>query len=294
MDDFDRARETWERDGKLLRDVSFVSLAYFMALWRVGSADDCLSILPRKQWREPLSPDDTFDGKILSHLWGHGFLVVHPYCPEDAFAHQDTTKTMRVFFQNTQWAIPVASLDDIQGQLRHVQAIDAALRGSDWPEAKDVGGQIAQHLCLDYLSSNMIAHGFTGEIGEKTGEIVRAGLERYSVGQMYNFIWRSTKDAAAFYLRAATCKKHAENVVPGSIQRMMDRAESERWDVKPFHRDREILAGMIETVVFDVVMKVGASWFETMTFPNASVKPQESENENSEQSDGDRVKSSSE
>lgn len=82
-------------------------------------------------------------------------------------------------------------------------------------------------------------------------------LQNFSVAQVYNFIWRAGRDAAAFYQRGGVTRSHAANTVIGTIQRNADRARAEEWDVKPYRRDRRAPRSMVSEVLFDTALQVG-------------------------------------
>lgn len=63
-------------------------------------------------------------------------------------------------------------------------------------------------------------------------------LNHFSIGQVYSFIWRAAKDAAAFYVRESVGKRHAANTVVGAIERSAERALVNGWDVTQYRRDR--------------------------------------------------------
>jgi len=77
-------------------------------------------------------------------------------------------------------------------------------------------------------------------MGEKTRHVVANAINDFSIGQVYSFIWRASKDAAAFYVRERVTKTHAANTVVGAIERSAERAVANGWDVKDYRRDRRV------------------------------------------------------
>ncbi len=57
---------------------------------------------------------------------------------------------------------------------------------------------------------------------------------------------------------------HAANTVPGSIQRMTEKAIAEGWDVKPFRRDFRAPQSVLSQVLFTKVLKLPDGGFSTV------------------------------
>jgi hypothetical protein len=136
------------------------------------------------------------------------------------------------------------------------------LKTEEWPagwceEAYILWKRIALEECLQYLEMVLEEHKLPFNPGEKTNLMFSHVLEKYSVAQAYNFIWRAAKDAAAFYQRGGVNKQHAANTVVGAIQRQAERALSEGWEVKAYHRDFRCPQSMISQVLFNTSLQIG-------------------------------------
>jgi len=117
--------------------------------------------------------------------------------------------------------------------------------------------------CIEYLIFTLAEHRLELNPGEKTLEMFSHLLERYSVSQIYSFIWRASKDAAAFYVRERVTKQHAANTVVGTIQRMAEKADAEGWEVKGYRRDFRLPQSLMSEVLYNAVLKIGSAGFET-------------------------------
>ena len=82
------------------------------------------------------------------------------------------------------------------------------------------------------------------------------------MAQVYNFIWRATKDAAAYYMRSSISKRQAANSVVGNISRNMERALANGWDVKPFNRNYNLPQSSLSRIIFNVVLGTDDGGFE--------------------------------
>lgn len=121
--------------------------------------------------------------------------------------------------------------------------------------------EIALQECLEYLDIVLTEHRLTYKPGEKTILILKKLLENYSVSQIYNFIWRAGKDAAAFYLRNRVSKDHAAKTVVGNIERQMDRALANNWDVKSYNRNYDYPQSAISRVLYNTILKTDDGGF---------------------------------
>lgn len=121
--------------------------------------------------------------------------------------------------------------------------------------------EIALQECLEYLDAVLTDHRLSYKPGEKTIIIIKKLLENYSVSQIYNFIWRAGKDAAAFYLRNRVSKDHAAKTVVGNIERQMDRALANNWEVKPYNRNYDYPQSAISRVLYNTILKTDDGGF---------------------------------
>lgn len=117
--------------------------------------------------------------------------------------------------------------------------------------------EIAQAECLEYLVYHLDEYNLPDDIGPKTKAVIYEGLKRFSVSQMFNFIWRAAKNAAAYYQKDRVTKQHAVNSIPGSMQRDMDRAVAEGWEVKGYSRNYKLPRSIYAGMFYDLALKMG-------------------------------------
>ncbi len=212
-----------------LEALSFSEAVYLLSLLRVGGGEDLSFILPAESFPLPHSPTTELDREILDHLYRRHLICIHPESqPESVVIEEEEFTEFSPFKVN--WNLPLSSEDPSPTQF--MENLETVIKEDEWPgdwheEAKQLYRLIALHECLQYLRVVMEEHGFELRTGEKTKLVLQSVLKDYSIAQVYNFIWRAVRDAAAFYLRESTSKAHAANIVPGSIQRMAERALSE-------------------------------------------------------------------
>jgi hypothetical protein len=205
-----------------------------LALIRVAADEKLETIQPIGE--RMLSPFRELDDELLSHLYHErGVLQIDPFSEAAAFNWEDG-KPVRYFTYKVGWQIRDGerSVDIASAQ----RALEQAFRGrwsAAWMiERDDLWRKLALAECLEYLRVSLDDHGLTKEMGEKTRHVVANALNDFSIGQVYSFIWRAAKDAAAFYVRERVTKRHAANTVVGAIERSAERAVANGWDVKDF------------------------------------------------------------
>ena len=248
------------------RQLSFTQAVYVLSVLRAGGSEDFEYVAPRNSVDVQLSPTVDLDREIFDELYTGRVLCIHPGSkPESIVIEKGEFR--RFFIFQVHWTLPLP----IGGRspARFVEELENVLKGDDWPElweenAAELHRRVALHECIQYLRLCMEDHGFAVNVGEKTLLTLRAALTRFSIAQVYNFIWGAARDAAAFYVRSATSKSHAANIVPGAIQREAERAIAEGWPVKEYRRDRRAPESTLTQVLFTTALKLPEGGFTTV------------------------------
>lgn len=243
-----------------LDNLSLENAVYLLSLVRSYGSEDFSYAKPTWTLKDSFAPSKEFEIKVLKELHRNHCIFVHPESPLDAFIFE---QPIRFYLDRVMWALPV----DERGNSKNVIAIlEEKFRTLDWNtqwenEQLELWMKIAHEECIQYLAVCMEDHGFTFNLGDKTHLVIDSLLREYSVGQVYSFIWRASKDAAAFYVREKVNKQHAANTVVGNLQRQGERAKVEGWEVKPYRRDRRCPESMISQVFFNAVLQIGEAGF---------------------------------
>lgn len=122
------------------------------------------------------------------------------------------------------------------------------------PEFIELCQEVQLQECLGFLKATLEEHQLYLSPGEKTQQVLGQCLEKFSVAQVYNFIWRAARDAAAYYMRSSISKKQAGNSVVGSISRNMEQALANDWYVKPFNRNYNLPQSSLSRIVFNTLL----------------------------------------
>jgi hypothetical protein len=241
--------------------LSLESAVYLLSFVRLLANEDFSFARSLESVKRRLSPTNNMDLEILKLLYHENLISVSPDSQIDAFQGE---RAQNFYLTKVCWHLPFGlgseNPKDFAGELEEI------LRSSEWPDdwlddQLDLWKKVALHECLQYLAVALNEHGFSFTPGEKTFMVIRNLLEDYSVAQIWNFIWRAAKDAAAFYLREAVTKLHVANTVVGAIQRYGERAKAERWDIKPYRRHFDCPQSIFSEVLFNAVLRIGDDGF---------------------------------
>ncbi len=214
-----------------------------------------------------LAPDADIAIEFVKKLYHKNVLQIHSFNTTDIFSGVKNQNEWSFLVNKTNWFYPKSvQIPDKPSSL--FQEMEQSFLHSDWPsewkkEVFPTWKQMALWECLEYLDFTLSEHQLVLKPGEKTLEMLNHLLERYSVSQIYSFIWRASKDAAAFYVREQVTKLHAANTVVGSIQRMAEKAEAEGWEVKGYRRNFHLPQSLMSEVLYNAVLKIGSAGFET-------------------------------
>jgi hypothetical protein len=244
-------------------DVSFDDAIGFLALVRLGASEDFGFIAPIATLKALFAPSETLQYETLKRLYHNHLIYVHPNSEPRAFEFEAAT-IKSFFLDRVMWALPIGKSTSNPKDL--VTGLEHIFLNMDWPDEwydqrLPFCKKVALEECLQYLKISLDEHKFQFKPGEKTNLVINNLLEDFSVAQIHNFIWRAARDAAAFYVRERVAKQHAANTVVGSIQRQGERARSEGWDVKPYHRDFRCPQSMISQVLYNTALHIGDEGF---------------------------------
>ena len=251
-----------------LEDLSLEDAVYLLSFIRF-CADEELSLakpLGSLNFHSSLSPQINNDYEILRRLYKQGIIKVNPESPTNAF----TGEMAETFYlDKVLWILPVSPNSEHPKHL--VKELEEIFRLNNFPsnwldETLLLWKKIALQECLQYLENSLTEHNLELSPGEKTILVINTLLEDFSVGQIYNIIWRAAKDAAAFSVRKSVSKQHAANTVVGYMQRYGENAKIQGWEIKPFRRHFDCPQSMISQVFFDSVLKIGEAGFNQVPY----------------------------
>ena len=123
-----------------------------------------------------------------------------------------------------------------------VEELTTVFREGPWPKQwltgwADLWDQLALADASVYLDRKLTEHRLTLNQGDGTMTALKDALASFSLGQVYNIIFRAARDSAAYYQRGGINMRQAANSTVGRITASTGRARANDWDLKPFRRD---------------------------------------------------------
>ena len=109
---------------------------------------------------------------------------------------------------------------------------------SDPKALRDLWRDYATTECMCYLFDQCELHGLCTEVesDEEIYSTLRTALTEYSVSQLWNVIWKITRDAATLSTRAYYTQARAAATIPGKLRRYLEKIE--RGEAKVSEWDR--------------------------------------------------------
>ena len=258
------------RETAKYSELTFFQKLILLTLFRMQTEEDFEYIAPLNTptHTEPLSPTLYFDIECIKELYHNNVIIVDPESPIEAFHPEKDFATVNAF--KTRW-IPNITLDNIGDSDRatldtiytviYKEMYDGIK--SEWErDIHRVLFLIAREEILQYIHilSEELNVNFTAE--NKTREVVKQLLEKFSVSEIYYFAKKSIENAHIFYSKGyAHSKKHAANTIPSKMLSLGERAVEEKWDTYKYNRDKRAPRSYLSKIFFDFFLRDEDSGF---------------------------------
>ena len=210
-----------------------------------------------------VTPGSLFTTDLIKHLRAQGIIEAAPESDHEAFDWNENDMPATFAIYKAIWQIaPVAGCDNSLVEL--LEAAFRKLDASSGIQILPLWRKIALHECLEFLKLHLSKHGLPFKPGPKTKMVIEDGLTTYSVSQIYNQIHRATKDAAAYYMEKSSTITvfQAANSVVWRIQKLIEYARVQKWDITRYRRNFDCPRSEISRVLFDAVLKIGDAGFD--------------------------------
>jgi hypothetical protein len=242
-----------------IEQLTLADATTLLALVRSRTGETLARTIPLANWADPFAPTEDMRIEWVRSLFNNGLVRIHPDSATDAFSWEDDDPA-RFYIDQVSYYI-TGSGDTAERARRTVEALTTTFRDGLWPEGwvsswPEVWRELAVAECVAYLLLCLGEHGLPFKPGDKTVAVFEDMLETFSIGQAYNFIWRAARDAAAYMVRDRVPAARAANSAIGNIQRSMERARAEGWQIKVYGRDRRLPVSAISHTFFTVVMQL--------------------------------------
>jgi ribosomal protein L32 len=243
-------------------DLSLFDAVALHALFSDPAVEDAgmttpTSIWPKERRWAPGSVRNDFERRLIRSE--PGTIRAHPDSHADAFEWKEEALTGSFYLGHVSYYLLGAG-DELSGRPPQLlNALNRVFREGPWPEAwlsqwRDLWEELALADAQAYLDMKLGEHNLEMKQGDGTRTALADALATFSLGQVFNFIYRATKDSAAYYQRGGVNKRQAANSTVGRISAAADRARANGWEVKSFGRPWNLPLSAIGEVLFSKVM----------------------------------------
>lgn len=241
--------------------IDITSKIYLLATIQALGDEQLATIEPLNEYPAcTLSPDPAYDHKVLQHLIDHNLLLIS----------LDTRLEVIELHEDDQLSIDLGACafnipfdaDQITALIDEFFDEEIAHSVKRSLEFNALCKEAHLNECIGFLKVMLEEHQLYLSPGEKSRQMLSRCLEHFSVAQVYNFIWRAAKDAAAYYMRSSISKRQAANSVVGNISRSMERALANDWEVKPFGRNYNLPQSSLSRVIFNMILGTDDGGFD--------------------------------
>jgi hypothetical protein len=239
----------------VINELSVKHAVFLSSLIRFAANEDLTQILAYDEIKtDSLSPTEDYSISIIRELYKNGLIAISPESDLSSIEIVDE-QNFRFYISRVRWALPLTKTPIQQ----FILALDNKIRSTSYvddayDDVLSLAKEISYIECISYIKFTLEEHKFEFNPGEKTELVIYNALDNFSVSQIYSFIWRAAKDAAAFYLRAAQNKKHAANTIVSSIEKQVDRALAHNWNVSSFKRNYSMPQSAVSRTFFNMLL----------------------------------------
>jgi hypothetical protein len=187
--------------------------------------------------------------------------LIHPSSPLDAFEWDG--ETLKNQFYINKVAFYLAGVGHPSSRISRLDAeLESVLPYDSWPSSWSgqlVGfwKEIAMAECESYLVFCLERHGLEFKPGTQTRAAIEKGLQWFTIGQMFNLIWRSARDAAAYLARERVPRQQAANSAVTRLRTQIERAYAEGWAVQGYGRDSRLPVSAISHLLLTSSLTLG-------------------------------------
>ncbi|OQX01681.1 MAG: hypothetical protein BWK73_45300 [Thiothrix lacustris] len=245
--------------------LSFKDAVYLLSIIRYLASEDLMHINPYASNQNGLlSPSREYDIDIFKHLSKNNLAIVSPSSDLNAIVI-NSDSGFSYYITQVKWEIPI-DFDTYDNLSNFIRQLEEKLKLKEWLDSwnEDTGDlcrEISLQESLAYLQYVMSDHQFDFSPGDKTILVINKVLDKYSVSQLYNLMWGSAKDAAAYYMRGGISKQQAVNSVVGRIESKFERAIANKWETKPFNRNFKLPISVISQVLYNTILQTDDGGF---------------------------------
>jgi hypothetical protein len=246
------SRDLEPEDLSLTQAIGLFTLMSDPAVEQTGRTAPTSQWPKDRPWAHPRLAD-TLERELVRS----GTLRAHPESPIEAFSWEEEEPNGFYPTEVSYWFDGTGTTAKNANVL--VNKLTKVFREGPWPEQwlsewPDLWDRLVLADASVYLDMKLREHRLEMKQGDGTLTALTDALATYSLGQVYNFIYRATKDSAAYYQRGGVNIRQAANSTVGRITAAVGRARASKWDMKPYGRVWNLPLTAMGEVFFTTVM----------------------------------------
>lgn len=115
--------------------------------------------------------------------------------------------------------------------------------------------EVAIKECLAYMKIMLEQRNLSFSPGKKTLLLFEQLIQKYSVAEIFNFIWRGAKSVSDYYMTGQVYRNQAGKAIIGTIKRIVAKVEEEGKWVKPFDRKSTVSQCLVSEVIYNRILR---------------------------------------
>ncbi|MFE5620833.1 hypothetical protein ACFQ8S_02025 [Streptomyces virginiae] len=244
-------------DLTLFQAVALHALFSDPALETAGRTTPTALWPKERRWAPEVLRDD-YERRLL-HAGSRTLIRSHRDSDADAFSWEDDKPTGGFYLGRVGYYLVGAETEPAARVPRLLTDLNRVFREGPWPDAwlrqwRELWEELAVAQAGAYLDMKLREHHLEMKQGDGTRTALADALATFSLGQVFNFIYRAAKDSAAYYQRGGVNKAQAANSTIGRISASADRARANGWEVKSFGMPWNLPFSAIAETFFSKVM----------------------------------------
>ena len=213
-----------------------------------------------------LAPTIKYAHKIITHLNNKNLInAKHPYFDDiDKACNEYSGKC--IYQQGATWDLKVdnqyLSIEDIMERLEY-KLSEANFSHTETEQLNDLVNELMAEECIAYMHVCAEREELDFNLGTEIKKAILFGLERYSIAQMYNFIWKSVDASSGEEQPGKFTRQSAADNIIKNIKGFYYKVESENLKVKLYKQDDDYKESVLNEIVFSMTLKCQDRWFNT-------------------------------
>ncbi|WP_139143799.1 MULTISPECIES: hypothetical protein [unclassified Janthinobacterium] len=236
-------------------DMTLEQAVYLIALHRSCATGEHQVLRPFGENECPFAPSPEMYQPLFA-LLRSGLIMVSPVTPTTAFTVIQSPPAVEGYhLENLFWELPDATV-------KRVREIEEVCSTNAWPEtwkadAIKLAYELARHECLAYLQLCVSERHLQAPPTVKALLMIDSALAKFSVSQVFNFLWQGTAGASESQGTKRLSPAHVANAILRTAQQRLDSARMEHREVKGFKRPQEIMRSQLSYTLHDFFLGFG-------------------------------------